>query len=109
MRFLLRPLALIAIAAVGACAAPTLPTPPPSETSVALVDGEAIVTGKAEENGLVACLNQDTDRGVIEMADANGDFEIRIAAEEGHHLTLWQVAGGASGQLLEIVVPAETP
>ncbi len=90
------------------CAAPTLPTPPPA-AEVSLVGSEAIVIGTAEPNALVACLNEDSGSGLIETADERGDFEIRIAAQEGDHLTLWQVSGATPGQVLELVVPAENP
>jgi len=91
-----------------ACAAPTLPTPPPS-AEVALVGTDAVVTGQAEPRALVSCLNEDTARGVIETADDTGDFVIRLPAAAGHHLTLWQDSGDGPGQLLELVVPAAAP
>lgn len=94
---------------LGACVAPTLPTPPPTADSVALVGSDAVIMGSADPRALVACLNEDTGRGVIESADDAGDFVIRVAAEQGHHLTLWQVSGGSPGQLLDLVVPAPTP
>lgn len=93
---------------LAACAAPTLPTPPPS-AEVALIGTEAVVTGQIEPGGIVACLNEDTGRGALETADSEGDFVVRIAAEAGDHLTLWQVSGSTPGQLLELVVPAASP
>lgn len=91
-----------------ACAAPTLPTPPPA-AEVALVGTEAVVTGRADPGALVSCLNEDTGRGVIETANTVGDFALRLPAEAGHHLTLWQDAGNGPGQVLDLIVPAATP
>lgn len=76
---------------------------------MALVGSEAVVTGQVEPNALVACLNEDSGSGLIETSNETGDFEIRIPAQEGDHLTLWQVSGATPGQVLELVVPAEIP
>lgn len=93
---------------LAGCAAPTLPTPPPT-AEVALIGDEAVVTGLADPNSLVACVNEDTDRGVIEATDDMGAFVIRIGAQEGDRLTLWQLEGTAPGQILDLIVPAPAP
>jgi len=67
------------------------------------------VTGEAAPNALVACVNEATGRGAIESADDSGAFVIRIGAQEGDRLTLWQLEGTAPGQILDLVVPAPSP
>jgi hypothetical protein len=103
---------LVVLLATGvlasACAAPTLPTPPPS-AAVALIGTDAVVTGLADASALVSCLNEATGRGVIETADAAGNFVITLPAERGDHLTLWQDAGNGPGQVLDLIVPAAAP
>ena len=94
-----------------ACAAPTLPLPPPT----ALVegppdaDGIAIVRGEARPGAFVGCLNQRTELGVIVRADdATGAFEVRIAAEGDALLSLWQFEGTSpGGQQIDVVVPVD--
>lgn len=107
-----RALSSLLVVAIGvhlyACAAPTLPTPPPS-ASVALVGTDAVVTGQADAGALVSCLNEDTARGVIETADTQGAFVLRLPATAGDHLSVWQDSGNGPGQLLELVVPAPAP
>ncbi len=92
------------------CAAPVLPLPPPT----ALVegppdaDGTVLVTGNARAGAFVACLNEDTEAGVIIRADvATGDYALRIPAEVGHTLTLWQFESTApGGEQVHRTVPA---
>ncbi|HEY8428418.1 MAG TPA: hypothetical protein VIL20_08595 [Sandaracinaceae bacterium] len=110
-RLLALGLALLAALAtlVPGCAAPTLPLPPP----VALVegppdaDGMVTVSGNARAGAFVGCLNESTEVGVIVRADVDtGDFSLRIAAEVGDGLTLWQFESTApGGEQTHVIVP----
>ncbi|MFW6051470.1 MAG: hypothetical protein ACODAU_09865 [Myxococcota bacterium] len=90
--------ALLLAAAAGlasGCAAPTLPLPPPQVEPLEAPDGEGLVTvrGTVHELALVMVLNEDLEEGVIATADEGGAFEVRIAAESGHTITVWQRRG----------------
>lgn len=101
-------LAATLVAMAPGCAAPTLPLPPP----LAVVegppdaDGTVLVTGNARLGAFVGCLNEDTEVGVIVRADVDtGDFALRIPAEVGHALTVWQFDSTApGGQQVHLVV-----
>ncbi len=103
-------LALTGLAMLGACAAPTLPVPPPT----ALVeeppgpDGIATVRGSARPGVFVACLNERTEEGVIVRSDlVTGEYEVRIAAQSDDVLTLWQFESSApGGEQIRVVVPS---
>lgn len=89
-----------------ACAAPTLPLPPPS----ALVatpdpDGVATVTGTAREGAVVSVFNEDRELGVIVVADGVGAFTARIAASIGDTITIWQRVGTDTSSPLSREVP----
>lgn len=103
-------LALTGLAMLGACAAPTLPVPPPT----ALVeeppgpDGIVTVRGNARPGAFVACLNERTEEGVIVRSDVvTGDYELRIAAVPDDLLTLWQFQATApGGEQTQVIVPS---
>ena len=94
---------------IGACAAPTLPLPPPA----ALVEGppdaagNVTVTGQARAGSFVGCLNERSEMGVLVRADSDtGDFSLTIAAQSDDLLTLWQFEGTEpGGQRTGLVVP----
>jgi hypothetical protein len=91
----------------GACAAPTLPLPPPDPAPLTAPDADGMVTvrGRALERALVFVFNEDTEHGVITIADDMGDFETQIAAASGDTLTLWQRVGTDDGALVSQTVP----
>ncbi len=64
------------------------------------------MTGEVLPEAYVYCLNLDTDRGIIERADMDGVFTIRIEASAGDYLSLFQEAGTDRGPPLEVRVPA---
>lgn len=111
MRRLLFPLALCLSAALAACtgsSSPTLPVPPPSALSSAPdADGFVTITGDgAIEGAMVLAYNERLSEGVIGMADDMGEFSLRLRADVGDTLQVWQRVGTESGQLLTLVVPA---
>ena len=61
----------LALLLAGACnATPTLPLPPPT-AKVGIPDeqGFALVEGEAQEDAYVSVLNENTNEGVITLAD----------------------------------------
>lgn len=102
---------LAALVALGvACssgASPTLPIPPPSAlTSAPDEDGVVTITGNgAIEGALVSAYNERTGRGVIETADDAGAFVLRLEAQTGDSILVWQRVGTQSGQVLSLGVP----
>ena len=102
-------LGAIALALLGACAAPTLPLPPP-DAAVGAPNEEGIVEVQgsgAEAGALALCVNRDTDAVAGAYADDVGHFAISIPAEIGHELEVWYEVGFDKSQPLTVVVPAE--
>jgi hypothetical protein len=99
-------LTLPALSLLPACAAPTLPLPPPTAL-VATPDenGFVTVTGMAREGAVVMVFNEDRDLGVIVVADDTGAYSGRIEASIGETLTIWQMVGSDTSQLLSRQVP----
>jgi hypothetical protein len=102
---------LAALVALGAAcssgASPTLPIPPPSAlTSAPDEAGVVTITGNgAIEGALVSAYNERTERGVIETADDTGSFVLRLEAQTGDSILVWQRVGTQSGQVLSLGVP----
>ncbi|HJL19886.1 MAG TPA: hypothetical protein RMH99_29755 [Sandaracinaceae bacterium LLY-WYZ-13_1] len=97
----------LALSAI-ACAAPVLPLPPPT----ALVeepdaDGVVTVMGEARPGAFVACLNENTEAGVLVRADVDtGAYVARLPAETGHAIRVWQFeASDAGGEPVFRTVP----
>ena len=96
------------LVAIG-CAAPVLPLPPP----VMLVEapdaaGNVAITGEARPGAFVACLNENTEVGVIVRADpATGAFATSLPADVGHEIRGWQFEStDGGGQPVFRIVPA---
>ncbi|MFK7990396.1 MAG: hypothetical protein AB8I08_30520 [Sandaracinaceae bacterium] len=109
-RSLLGAIASLALAAsLPACAAPTLPLPPPTALveSPPDADGMVTVTGEARPGAFVGCLNERTEIGVLVRTDViTGEYSLQVAAESSDVLTLWQFEGTEpGGQRREVVVP----
>jgi multidrug efflux pump subunit AcrA (membrane-fusion protein) len=94
---------------IAACAAPTLPLPPPTALAEA-PDASGIVTvrGNARAGVFVGCLNERTESGVLVRADTlTGDYVLQIPAEIADALTVWQFEGSdPGGMATTVVVPA---
>ena len=66
-------LALGGLLAFGAgCTAPTVPVPVPYTISSPDLDGNVSISGDAEVQALVLAFNEDSQEGVIGVADAEG-------------------------------------
>lgn len=95
------------LAACEVSSTPTLPLPPPSALSSA-PDAAGIVTvtgGAVEPGAMVFALDLDLDAGVIGRADDMGNFSLRLPANVGDTLEIWQRVGTRSGEPTDIVVP----
>lgn len=93
----------------ASCAAPTLPLPPPAALVYSAPDADGIVTvsGEALPNALVTCLNVNKHEGRIVYADDAGDFTVRIPADVGDELQVWQESGTDEGPRVTIFVLAQ--
>lgn len=98
---------VVLAAACSSGTSPTLPIPPPSAlTSAPDDDGVVTITGNgAIEGALVSAYNERTERGVIETADDTGAFVLRLEAQTGDSILVWQRVGTQSGQVLSLGVP----
>lgn len=91
---------------LGACAAPTLPLPPPTALSSAPdAMGNVTVTGRVNAGAYVFALDEDRGDGVIVSADASGNYTATLQAASGDTITCWQMVGTNTGQLTQVVVP----
>ncbi len=97
----------IVLTLVPACAAPTLPLPPPT----ALVEGppdasgRVVVRGLAGADAYVFALNEDRDRGVIGRADSAGAYTLEVEGSSGETLSIWQMSGTVSSALTTRIIP----
>lgn len=103
---LLHRLLLSASVLAVACASPTLPLPPPEGEAAAPTEAGLVkVTGNANDDAFVACLNLRTEEGVIVRADRMGRFELTLEGRSGDDLELWQIIGSDTGEHDYITVP----
>lgn len=108
-----RTLFLLALcAAAGACTSRTTPLPPPEVTSVGKADdaGLVTVTGFALEGASVGVVNDRTLAGVITTSPSENcrsvcEFTVKLAAEGGDTLRVWQFFETESAQ--EVPVPKD--
>lgn len=91
----------------GCTASPTLPVPPPSAlTSAPDADGFVTITGSnANPAALVSAYNENLEIGVIVRPEMNGEFTLRLRAESGHGVSVWQVLGTTTSELVSLAVP----
>lgn len=94
---LLAGLALSGVWLAGACTSRTLPLPPPIVQSLSAPDAEGMVRvrGLAHEGASVGVMNEATQEGVLTSSPeihcgSSCPFEVRIAAEAGDPLRVWQ-------------------
>jgi hypothetical protein len=109
MRFVrvLGPVVVLSAALFAGCnTAPTLPLPPPvASVNTPDMQGFALVEGEVNELAYVFVFNENRDAGVITRADESGAFSVKIRADVGDHLTIWQEFEGDVGERKESVVP----
>lgn len=93
--------------ALLACAAPTLPLPPPTALASAPdpTSGLVTITGRVNENAYVFALDEDRGDGVIVSADPSGVYSATLVAASGDTVTVWQMVGTNTGQLTSVIVP----
>ncbi|MCU0658465.1 MAG: hypothetical protein MUF64_25365 [Polyangiaceae bacterium] len=77
---------------LAGCASPTLPLPPPERPEISTFhdDGTITLKGSALPEALVYGFNQNLEEGLIVKASPGGGYEMRIRAEVGHDISLWQ-------------------
>jgi hypothetical protein len=97
----------LAMAISPACnSAPTLPLPPPvADVGVPDMQGLALVSGEVHPLAFVFVFNERLESGVITRADEEGVFSVRVRAEPGDVLSIWQEAEGITGEPRSIAVP----
>lgn len=94
----------------SACAAPTLPLPPPSALVSAPDEaGIATVAGMGRPSAVLMVFNENSELGVIVVADDTGNYVARIQAGGGDTLTIWQMVGSQTSPLLSREVPFAGP
>ncbi|MBN8616666.1 MAG: hypothetical protein J0L92_39140 [Deltaproteobacteria bacterium] len=100
-------LALCLALPLGGCYGPTLPLPPPTAL-VSAPDAMGVVelSGEALPDAYVLALNLDTDGGVIGRADPTGRYTMRVSAEVGNTIEVWQMTSMDGGQHRTVIVPA---
>ncbi len=98
---------LLLASACTSASAPTLPIPPPSALSSAPdADGFVTVTGDgAIEGAMVLAYNQRLETGVIGTVSDLGTFELRLEADVGDSILVWQRIGTDASRFVEILVP----
>lgn len=90
------------LSTVGCNNTPTVPLPPPEVVSSTSPDGDGFVTvvggvDDADPESIVLLYNEETESGVMEAAEENGTFEVRVAAEPGDTLVLqYKIANALS-------------
>lgn len=62
--------------------------------------GDGVLAGAT-----VFLYNETTGSGVIETADVNGAYTMRLAASTGDGLLLWQESRGSRSEALDLIVP----
>lgn len=85
-------------AAVSGCLSPTLPLPPPENPEVSKIDADGYVTltgssGSVEAGALVYGFNVRIEQGIIVRATDYGSYKLRLPAEVGDQITIWQEVG----------------
>lgn len=117
-RFLVRGVLLCLVAglgafALGACAAPTLPLPPPAQPTVSEVGTNLYLlrgVRSVEPHAIVLIFKNDvslplSDRVDASQSDGEGTWEKTISAKPGTVLDIWQDTGGARSPEIVIQLP----
>lgn len=92
---------------LSGCLAPTLPLPPPSRPHVTAPDDSGMITISGRVNGGARALvqNQRTSDIVGKRTDDSGRYEVRMEAEAGDQLIVWQSLDTYESDITEVVVP----
>jgi hypothetical protein len=105
---------LLLAAWVAACAAPTLPLPPPSEPTIAPqgTAGTYRLSSErgAQGNAIIVIINRNPDvprnkRVSGAQADAEGTWEAQVIAQPGDALDITQEFGTTRSPSITVVVP----
>lgn len=91
--------------AVTACLSPTLPLPPPSDPKQSELDettGTLHLSGHVPGTSWVYALNQRTNRGYIQITEADGRYDLTVEALHGDSFALWYELEGESSQPLYV-------
>jgi len=59
----------------------------------------------AIEGAIVSAFNERIGEGVIGEVDDIGEFQLRLRAEAGDPIAIWQTVGSDRGEILTIRVP----
>ncbi len=88
-------IAIVVVLGIGvfACAAPTLPLPPPAASGSPALNGTSDVRGTAAPGALVVILNVNLGAGIIVTAGPDGVFAARVYAASGNRVEVWQELG----------------
>ncbi|MBO6937973.1 MAG: hypothetical protein JJ863_23590 [Deltaproteobacteria bacterium] len=102
--------ALAALTGLVGCsnsASPTLPIPPPSALSTPPdADGFVTIQGSSGiEGAMVSAFNERIGEGVIGEIDDLGEFTLRLPAQSGDPIAVWQTVGSQRGEILTVLVP----
>lgn len=99
--------------AVGACLAPTLPVPPPSQPEVTAPDANGFVTlsgkaGSAQAGARIEACNESDgcQKGIWNDAQPDGSWKLDpLAAKSRDFVLVWQTIGNESSNPVELQVP----
>ena len=91
---------------LGACLAPTLPLPPPSEPAVDGPDENGVTTlsGKVEGGAWVYAINRASDQGAFEIAGDDGLYSLTLITQAGDRIQMWYTVGAQTSDQLEFEI-----
>jgi hypothetical protein len=91
---------------LGACLAPTLPLPPPSEPTVDGPDENGVTTlsGKVEGGAWVYAINRGSDQGAFEIAGDDGLYSLTLITQAGDRIQMWYTVGAQTSDQLEFEI-----
>lgn len=94
---------------LGACLAPTLPLPPPSEPAVDGPDENGVTTlsGKVEGGAWVYAINRGSDQGAFEIAGDDGLYSLTLITQKGDKIQMWYTVGEQTSEMLEFEIESE--
>ena len=96
---------------LGACLAPTLPLPPPSEPTVDGPDENGVTTlsGKVEGGAWVYAINRGSDQGAFEIAGDDGLYSLTLITQAGDRIQMWYTVGAQTSDQLEFEIKGKEP